>query len=435
MVGENPIKVFVEEISKLTDAPIPFIQSAAYWTVSATLGHYFDMPQMRHARLNPNLWILLSSIPGRMRRSTIQDYAQKIVKPVLRDYLEQVERLPMEEAEMKTEQIFIEEGTPEGIIDHIQESKLKVYHMYSTEFGGVLSRAVSRDYEAGVLTLLSKLYYGEGGMMLLSRRVKGTSGFRYLPPGLYVTLFAGCQEPGNYITRSFVRQGLLRRLLICYVEPHELDRWKEPLSMENYERDQVLNTITERLKELQNLYYPIARRQFKGRIPLIFLSGPLNEINDYARIVEDRVKKDPSDANIYRQTFWEHLAKLSAIHAIGEENRFKEVSGEWQLHVTAEDLKEARSLFDFIDRKASTIVSELEQVLAKVTIYSQHYAKILTPLRESGGRMRYSELLARSGMISEDFDKVLQSLVDMRKVKRRVEGDGLYVELLEGNSL
>lgn len=429
---DDPIRQYVREISRYTDAPLPFIEASAYWMVSTCLGHMFQMTQMRNTKMAPNLWVLLSSIPGRMRRSTIQGFAKDIVKEVMTQYYILTDHLSVEDAAMRVEQSFIEEGTPEGLIDHIQETKLKMYYVFSTEFGAVLKRAMSRDYEMGVLSLLSKLYYGESGSMLLSRRSKGSIGMRYIPPGLYVTMMAGCQEPGNYLTHDSIRQGLLRRILICFVEPTEVREWMEPLSMNSLEVTQVIEETQNRLKSLQQEYYPITKNCYNGKIQIHFVPSAMKEINSFAKACEDRIISDPSDVNIYRQTFWEHLAKLAALNAIANK-RLAQVGDEIVLNVMPEDITQARSLFDFIDRKATAVVTNLEQVQAPVTLYTYHLQRLLNILRQNGGKMTQSDLLAKSCMLREDFDKVFQTLLTTRQIRIEVgEDKRIWVYLDEG---
>jgi len=419
---DDPIRQYIRGISQYTDSPTPFIEASAYWIVSTTLGHLFQMAQMRNTKMAPNLWVLLSSIPGRMRRSTIQGYAKDIVKEVMTQYYVVNDHLSVEDSALKVEQSFIEEGTPEGLIDHIQETGLKRYQIFSTEFGSVLKRAVARDYEVGVLSLLSKLYYGESGSMLLSRRSKGSIGMRYIPPYLYVTMLSGCQEPGNYLTHDSIRQGLLRRMLVCFVEPSEVREWMEPLTVNSLEVEQVIENTRDQLKSLQQEYYSIAKNCYGGKIQIHFIPSAMREINAFAKACEDRVISDPSDVNIYRQTFWEHLAKLATINAIANK-RLAQVGEEVVLNVIPEDITQVRSLFDFIDRKSISVVDNLEQTQAPVTLHTYYLQRLLNILRQNNGRMTESELLAKSCMLREDFDRVFQTLLSTRQIRIEVGED------------
>jgi hypothetical protein len=364
-----------------------------------------------------------------MRRSTVQAYAREVAEDVMCHFLEKKEKLAPEEAKEKVIEMFIEEGTPEGIIDHIQETKHRIYHIFSTEFGAVLMRSMSRDYEVGICGVLSKLYYGEPAMMVLSRRGRGNA-IRYLPSNLYTTLFAGMQEPKHYLTHQMIRQGLIRRLLICYAESEDVRGWLEPLSSDMDEVNYVLMTTKETLYKMVERLIQITKGYYLNKIQVHFVPPAMKEINDIAKILEEKVLSDPSDVNIYRQTFWEHLAKLSTISAIANQ-RFAEVGGEVVLNVTPEDIQKARRLYDFVDRKVSSILLNIEQVEAKITVYTFAKEKIIEILGSNGGGMRYGDLLAKTGMLKEDFDKILDTLWSARIVRKELTNDGKVMVYLE----
>jgi len=160
-----------------------------------------------------------------MRRSTVLNLHLYTLKKVLFKYYRTIEPNASDD-EIRTivEDSIVEEGTPEGIVDHTNATKLDAYHIASPEFGSVFQRMRPDQYEFGYAASLSKLYYGEGGTQLLSQR-KGGIGVRRLREGLYVTMFATMQEPRYYLTPELMRQGLLRRIILCYVKPEELKDW------------------------------------------------------------------------------------------------------------------------------------------------------------------------------------------------------------------
>ncbi len=59
---------YLNIISEFTDAPDIFLQSCAFHMISTTLGQFFEIYDSHIRR--PNLWFILSSIPGRTRSST-----------------------------------------------------------------------------------------------------------------------------------------------------------------------------------------------------------------------------------------------------------------------------------------------------------------------------------------------------------------------------
>lgn len=203
-MSENFIDRYTKDIADYTDAPDVFIRASAYFLTSSLLGRYFRCPYLPLIA-KPNVWFIISSIPGAMRRSTIQNLANYVYRKTYEKYLVEFEETSPEEAKEKVEGSLIEEGTVEGILDHINQTKLKEYCIVSLEFGSVLKRMSVRDYELGVSSIFSKMYYGEGGSMYLSQR-GGKAGVRRLPEGLYVTMLAGMQEPKQYLTPDMIKQ-------------------------------------------------------------------------------------------------------------------------------------------------------------------------------------------------------------------------------------
>ena len=66
------IEEYIKIIKEYTDVPEVFLRASGYHLISAMLGQYFEIPWLHKGR--PNLWFLNSSIPGRMRRSTVSSF-------------------------------------------------------------------------------------------------------------------------------------------------------------------------------------------------------------------------------------------------------------------------------------------------------------------------------------------------------------------------
>lgn len=81
------IDEFKNVVIEYCDSPEVFIESAGYYLVSALLGRFYTCPSLPHG--NPNLWIVISSIPGRCRRSNVQNYTMKVYDKVMRKFAEE----------------------------------------------------------------------------------------------------------------------------------------------------------------------------------------------------------------------------------------------------------------------------------------------------------------------------------------------------------
>jgi hypothetical protein len=316
---DNLIENYVDITKKYTDAPEMFLRAGGFFLISSLLGEFFSLPDVKVGRLN--VWFILSSIPGRMRRSSVMNYANFVLKKTLIQYY-----VNQNKDNDKANHLYslsqIEDCSPEGLCDAIIEGakyNIMSFFITSTEFGDILKRiSGGKHYSSGVDILLSKLYYGEGYNQQLSRRGGGEP--RIIPSGTYVTMYSSIQEPHQYLTESMSRQGLLRRIMFLYMKTTDMtmEAWKEPFK-QNY--DNIW-------RELENYAYnhivPARRRLFelteqgKKPIPCRFVEDVKNRITEFAREADANVLNDASDYNIYRQTQWEYQVKLSALVVIAE---------------------------------------------------------------------------------------------------------------------
>jgi hypothetical protein len=322
-----------------TDAPENFIRASAYYVVSATLGEFYVNRLVPFGAQRPNLWMILSSIPGRMRRSTVQRLAYISYKKIIgADFFPDM---------------IIEEGTPEGIMDAIGQEPKSSYTIQSTEFGSVMERMSKGNYQYGVSALLSKLYYGESGRQSLSRR-GGKKKDRLLPPGLYVTLFAGLQEAYHYFTIEMLNQGLLRRLLVIYEE--KANRWRPPIDQlrQSFYLDNLTNPLK---KERQKLVRKLGTNQ---KISVILLPDAEDKINSYSKKLDRVLDTEQDNVALYKQTLWEHLLKLSTVSAIPRGG--KVIGGRPVLNVTMDDVNKASDFLKGIESGMQIIIENLGEM-------------------------------------------------------------------------
>lgn len=414
------------------DIPEIFVKASGYHLVSSLLGRFFRCPLMP-SKGRPNLWFIISSIPGRMRRSTILNLDSYVYRHTLLKYYEKLGLKPLQKEVESEEELenqkgvtekqilewrkkrtwntIIEEGTPEGIVDKIESTKLKDYTIMSTEFGGVLRRMRSRDYQVGVSSLLSKLYYGEGGSTSLSRR-GGKKGERFLREGLFVTMFAGMQEPKYYLDQEVIRQGLLRRILICYVPKAE--KWTEPLQEG---RELIYSNLDIYVDELSDWMVKLKKLSSSQRPPLLdafFGIGVRETINDYARELDASLDANPNNVNIYKQSLWEHLTKLSMCRAIA---RRELASGGNTINISMDDYRRAKpDLLKAIEH-AEDIIASLGEKAIPVRTSEEPLDRIYGFIRDAGkGGIQRQKLYRKAKVLQPKLDTLLSTLIISRKV-------------------
>lgn len=434
------IEKYFSIIKPVCDAPDSFIIGSALSVVSDLLGRFFTAHQMPYSSRGglPVFWYIMASIPGRMRRSSVARYADYIRKKALIQFYQKTSYRPTkykpqewnelteDEKNQVYEQIYadttLEEGSPEGIADAIQyayeEWNINVFRILSTEFGPVLKRASGNGYENGALTLLSKLRYGESGRVNLSRR-RGQEGVRMIPEGLYVLLFAGMQEPWNYIDEAYIRQGTARRILIDHKESNP--NWIPPLS-EN--RDQVwdkLDQLSDQISDLMTEYHEKAQAS-SDSIGVIFLPEVVERVNQLARGLDERLDSDASDVNIFRQSMWEHVVQIAMLKKISTGD-LHSVGAVDILNVSSDELSWAMQFVRPIWETAETIVDSLGVKEVSVPSYRRLHERILRYLRRaSSSGMSRTDLNRslgniRAGDLNEAIDSLkARNLVIMRRV-------------------
>ncbi len=423
---ENLIDRYYNIVSEYCDAPEVFIRASGYHLVSSLLGRFLsskNFPGRPVIGIVPNVWFILSSIPGRTRRSTVHNCDSYVYKKTLKDFLEDDEN-----KDRIIEDSVIEEGTPEGIADHIVESNrdlnLKHYDIQSPEFGGVFKKTQKGNYEEGLPTAFSKLYSGEGGTAYLSKRGSG-SGLRRIPYGLYVTMFAGMQKPEHYLKEFMIGQGLLRRIMICYVPTRNITMkgWKPPGRMDKVSPYEELEDISNSLVEKMNDYKKIIEDSDSSRntIEANFHPRLIEEINKVARKCDEKLSgRDETLLDIYQQSLWEHYAKISILESASRGN-----IEDNELFVSMKDGDRAREFLRVIQQQNEEIVDSVHKSYDIVS-YKKPSDRWYSYILSAGPNGRTNKDLAgKFNPKPGDKNEILSLLIQQEKIyftkKRRGE--------------
>lgn len=419
------LKKLMDITTKYCDAPMVFHIALAYHVISVTLGQFFEMPDLKCGR--PNVWFVLSCIPGRGRRSTIMGYNHKLLFSTLMKYYVQTKKFTKENAGKNVWKSIIEDGTPQGVCDSIMEGLdcgFRTFELCSGEFGDILKRITSdQHYTSGMDTLLSRLYYGEQYKESLSQRKKGKS--RFIPPDLYVTMFASMQEPQHYLTKKMSTQGLLRRMRIIYVKASDfsMDDWKSPYQDEfsNCKKDLrefaetelvprmiKYNGMLEKKRKSANLY-DIENTFLRVDID----SATRNKIKEMARKVDEDVINDPSDYNVYQQTRWEHVAKYTMLNAIAKDNWV----GNNFIYCEEKHFNEAITFDNAVDKHTMEMMDKIG-LAERHRIDKTIFEKIEENIRKAGpDGIRRSDLLnSLHGVKADELDGFVDTLLIQEKI-------------------
>lgn len=408
----NYIDGFVEKLGEVSDAPPMFIRACAYHLLSFYPGRFCISTYGR--KLKPNMFFLLSSIPGRGRRSTVANWDNEISEKVFFELEELEDETSEEYKAMKEyyETLIIEDGTPEGISDHLTKYKNKILDIRSSEFGTVLSK-MNKDsgYAYGLSAFFSRLYYGERYRQDLSQR-KGLPS-RKVPPGIYATMFSGMQEPYLYITPEMIREGLLRRITLCYVPIEHLGAWRPPIDPNIQPKSEL--AINWAVDNLINIFKHFERAPLeKDKVNIVIDDDAAALINAASKRDESNVVEAQSDLTIYLQSTWEQLAKLSMLECIGRKG----------VLVKKEDVEKAIEFYTPIYNNAETIVNSIG-VEKPITLIKRGADRVYALIFKAGEEgITRSALTTKLHMDTTEFDSFIRLLTDQGKIVMCIERRG-----------
>ncbi len=428
----NLIDLYTDTVKEYLDSPEIFIEASAYHLVSNLLGRFCVCPVAPGTSgMSPNVWIIISSIPARGRRSTVAGYCNEVYEKASKIHYTETEGEKLREEEKsvmeRIAETYIEEGTPEGIVDHIQETNYGNYYINSTEFGSVLQGMSSKDYELGVATLYSKLYYGEGHSFYLSKRGNKTKGEskRYLQPNKYVTMFCGLQEPYLYITPTMLRQGLVRRILVIYADENQFGKWIAPMSLGRTALPGKLNKISimfaNRMSEYSSYCKTIKdhNKKFNNKIMIDMSPSVIKAINDYSESLDNELVANVNNVTIYKQTLWEHLAKYAIVHSIAR-GSIKALPGDDHVvgRVDRIDIEKAHDFLKRATANTDAIISELGRQDGTVQIAETQLERIFTLIKSNEPIVR-SVLLRKSKLKKRAMDELANTLIASGRIEAK----------------
>jgi hypothetical protein len=320
------------------------------------------------------------------------------------------------------EWMFFETGTTEGIADHIALSheipEVDRYAMISSEYGAVLKAATSKDYLADLLGFLAKLYYGEGGKVLLSSRGKKTDErVRYIPSGLYVCAFLGIQDLDMYFDQFAIKQGFARRFIMIHCDVTDKSRRLPPIDPTYRIAEVEFSRLITKYEDMFNNYNEISPSG--GRVPILVVIPPevRGVINDVWKTCEDEFIQNPDSLwLLYKQIFWEHLYKLTVLEAISRvEDPPFDLSGSKILEVKPEDVKNAGEFMNASMESIREIFSRIEASPKPASLmnYGGTLMFIYNTIDSAGQNgISKSELLRKTKLLSGELKRLLITLME-----------------------
>ena len=420
---------YLNIIREFTDAPDIFLQSCAYHVISTTLGQYFGINNAKIKR--PNTWFVLSSIPGRTRRSTVCNFNEQAISRVFKGFYKEKLGLNPREAEIRYNMSRIIDGSAEGIADAVMNGEnegINTFNVCNPEIGDVLRKiSQGRSGAQGIDTLLSRLYYGDGYYANFSVRSKNPEP-RFFGKGKYVTMFSSMQEPEYYLNKTMSRQGLLRRLLLVYVEPKDMsmDNWKSPFddSLHKYQK-QLDDYLEKKLLPMMLKFHDAwenYNENFTGARIYIPVNIPKNiedKIKDIAYKNDEELLDNVDDFTIYQQTQWEHLTKLTAVSAIANGDlEGKKEANIWKITAKDTDFNRAKEVLEVIGKHTEKVLEDLGTQVIQAK-RDKGIDRVYKQINRAGPHgIKHSDLLNNLyGINKNDLKIYVDTLSEANKIK------------------
>lgn len=342
----NLIDEYCSLVSKYFDIPPQFVRASAYYILAATLGRHASIIDLPSQQSKPNVFFILSGPSAFSRKSQLLSIVKRVLReefvlvnqdkfkakeataeqePETGAEFEEIGRTEAEE-DRKTKFLkrlwaehVLQGSNVEGLADEIAKTRHDFYCIMSAEFGYSLSKSVERDsYTHGILQLYSDLYYGEDYKQNLSQR-GGKEGTRYIPEGIYFSIFALMQEAELYLSEIMLKQGFLRRCVLVPVERKHLDarNYKPPIGP-----DRDVFWLVDLPRYIQKLA-EMEKKMTEG-VMLKLDQSVADKINRYDKDIYTRGIQDAKDRKVepfdeYSASSWEFRVKLSCLDALASE--------------------------------------------------------------------------------------------------------------------
>lgn len=431
MARTNPRRELVRMIMEYTDAPDVFIEAASYWVVSTLIGDKIVVGRTRGTigrHGHPNLWVMISGMPGVTRKSTVLGVAKYVVTEALVKYYTTVLSMGSDDAREAVDSMVIETGSPEGIVDHIIETRGALaepkYMLVSEEFGEVLIGMQRTGYMDRLPTLLSRLYDG-GGYVWHGAKKK-----RYVPHGLYVTALVAFQDPRYFMSQFFFVQGLMRRFLLVYATEEDKTRYYDPIS-------EAADIVADAIKRhAEEVLAEVAARYTGGGVLALLRPEAARRVNEYARRVSMGLRDEPNLYwKIHYQSYYDFALRMAVLDAAAsgapEEQEIIEGVPMRMIEVGEEHVSEAIS---FLENRVKARAREAI-ILATTKRGHVEYRQaegvksvVLGVVLESRNRcVSLPRLAAKTQMMHDDLVKVVSTLMVEGRLVLAIGQRSVYV--------
>jgi hypothetical protein len=390
----------VSILTTYTDIPVQLLRPIGYIIIAELFAEQAVMENAPRRNFRPNVMFQVNATSGMARKGTQEEFIRDVLievhKSLNRDRVkppkakkeeseggfEWVSDPESEEGEdprdVECERVWmkhkLESGTEEGIADRIvsgmdtMNGGWRSFLLLGGEYGPWLLKAADPTGPwAGGLSLINKMYYGEGYDSSLSTRgPKATS--RFIPVGVFANGMLYAQKLTNWLKPWHITVGFMRRLIVVSVEAKDLDpdRIVSPLADRTIYRRKVIPDLIEKLVDL--------KKKHPGKISIVFHPDVAHDLavmdeNGRRRGIEEAKSGASGELMAtYHSTDWEKRAKLASLEALADPRAYLTgPGGSRVVMVTPEHHEKARAPLESWQPSVDKIVRTLDPEMEGMT--------------------------------------------------------------------
>jgi hypothetical protein len=390
---------YIEWASEQSDAARAYHEVSAFIMLSAVLAGSLRMPLANIGELVPNLWALIVADTTLTRKTTAMKTAMDIIQEVDPDVM------------------LATDGSIEGMMQALSTRPSRPSIFLRDEFSGFMESVTKKDYMAGTLESLTKLYDGDH-----LRRVLAKSVIDVRDP--VVLVFGGGikNKLQGLLNEKHVTSGFIPRFLIVSAESN-ITKMK-PLSRRGVVDQSKRDEFIKYLGELRNTYHSERPVTIAG-VTKLQMQHIYADITDEALDFYNQCERqlvtlgyNAADRDIYMPVMdrmSKNMLKMSMLIAATRQ----EPNEEFQILVELDDVKVAAL---YIQRWAPHMI-ELLQNLGNNSS-EQVLQKVLNAIIKFPGINRGTVM--RNGRIQAwEMENIERTLTQRGQISVRKQGKGI----------
>ena len=393
------VRDYIKWASEQSDAAKAYHEVSAFVMLSSVLAGSLRLPLANIGELVPNLWALIVADTTLTRKTTAMKTAMDIIRDV------------------DPEVVLATDGSIEGMMQALSLRPNKPSIFYRDEFSGFMEIVTKKDYMAGMLESLTKLYDGEH-----LRRVLAKSTIDVRDPVMLVFGGGIKNKLMALMNEKHVTSGFIPRFLVVSAES-DITKMK-PLARRGVVDQTRRDEFVKYLGDLKNKYHSERAVVIAGTTKLemqhIFcdITDEALDFYNQCEVTLVTLGFKSADKDIYMPVMdrmSKNMLKMSMLIAATRQ----EPNAEFQIVIELDDVKVAAL---YIQRWAPHMIQLLQNLGMNST--EQALQKVLESVVKFPGINR-GVIMRNRGIQAWEMDNIERTLIQRNQLSVRKQGKGM----------